>query len=178
MRPWEIYLRRGRDGFMRVLILALFLAGSVTGGGLDFSTVRPQVNCGSDVVHPFTLEVVPLTPIRPGAPVTARIVFESRVPLDEVSLRIQTPRDLTLLSAPASDWGRMRAAESRQAEFTVIVPRSGPRRTVEVTVEGKLDGSLIRRGAILNLAGSQEPFRLVTTADGRKIREVPARKLP
>ena len=178
MGIWEIVLGRGRDGFMRVLLLALFLAGFLTGGGLDFSTVKPQTDCGSDVVHPFSLEVVPLNPIRPGAPVTARIVVETRVSLDEVTVRIRTPRDLTLLSAPASNWGRMRAAESRQEEFTLIVPRGGPRRTVEVTVEGMMDGFLIRRGTVLNLAVSQESFRLVTTADGRKIREVPARKLP
>lgn len=163
----------------RALLPALVLipAGFVTGGpGVSVPAAPAARGCGSDLMHPLQVQVVPQGPVRPGAAVSAAVSVTARRPLDGVVVRVIAPSDVALLSAPSRSLGALGAGANRNTVFTVIAPRGGPRRTVEVQVEGTRDGVPVVRRASLNLALEDEPARTVTAPDGRSIREVRARR--
>jgi hypothetical protein len=171
-------LGKGRVGILRVLLPVLLLAGFMTGGRIHQPPSRwKDTGCRADVSFPLDLRVVPTSPVRPGALVTARIEVTSRLLLDDVRIRIVPPADIRVLSTPAASLGLLRAGEARSETLSLIAPPGTARRTVEIVVEGSVDGVPITRGAILNLALEDEPSRIVTTPDGRRIREVPARRI-
>lgn len=178
MSALRYLLGPGKFGFLRVLLPALVIAGLVTGGRVDQASDFPTVQgCATDVSHPIQLQVSRLGDLRPGAVVTARVDVTSSIHLDEVTVRVKSPADVRLLSTPAADLGLVRAGEARSHTFSLVAPRGNSRRTVEILVEGRQDGVLISRGAVLNLSFEDEPSRIVTTPDGRRVREVRARKI-
>jgi hypothetical protein len=128
-------------------------------------------------MHPLQVHVVPQGPVRPGAALSATVTVTSRRALDGVTLRVEAPSDVALLSAPSRGLGAFQAGEERSDVVTLIAPRGGPRRTVHILVTGTADGVPVSRGAVLNLALDEEPAREVAAPDGRTIREVRARKV-
>ncbi len=168
----------GKIGFMRVLLPAVVIAGLVTGGRVPHTPDFPEVQgCATDVSHPIQIKITRLGDLRPGTVLTAQVEVTSRIHLDEVTVRVKSPADVTLLSTPAVELGLLRAGESRSYTFSVIAPRGNSRRTVEIIVEARQDGVLITRGGVLNLNFEPEPSRIVTAPGGRRVREVQARKI-
>ena len=162
---------------LRVLLPALAFAVLVTGGLPERApSVTRDPSCG-DLMHPLQVTVTPTAPVRPGAVVTASVEIAARVDLDGVTLRLASPADVTLLSNPGRGLGRFRAGDRRTETISVIAPRGAARRVVEVLVEGSVDGAVVTRGAVLNLVFEEEPSRIVTTPDGRQVREVRARRV-
>jgi hypothetical protein len=133
--------------------------------------------CLADISYPIQVNVVPQGPVRPGATVSARIEVTADRFLDEVSIRVTPPAGVRLLSTPAWNLGLMRAGEARARTLQVVVPADGARRTVDILVEASRDGFRLTRGAVLNLVSEEEPAREVETPDGRRVREVVARRI-
>ena len=170
-------LRNPLGGFLRVLLPMLVLAGFVTGGRPEMiRNSGPILSCGSDLMHPLQVTVIPDGPIRPGAAVTASVRITSRRDLDAVRFAVQSPADVVLLSRPGRGLGRFRAGEVREEQISLIAHRGKGRRVVQILVEGEVDGLTVTRGAVLNLVFEDEPSRLVITPDGRQIHEVRAEK--
>ena len=176
----RILIPRGdRIGISRVLLPALLMAGFLTGGRVPPQPFldKAPAGCRTDVAHPLEVRVVPTGPMRPGGVITAQVEITSRWHLDELTIRVTTPADVRLLSTPAANLGLLRAGEARSHGLTLIVPRGKARRVVQIRVEGMRDGVPITRGAVLNIVLEDEPYRIITTPDGRRVREVPARRI-
>jgi len=139
---------------------------------------RSDRGCPADVSHPIRLRVTPLDPARPGAVARARIEFESRMLLDDVRMIVTPMPGLSLESARERGVGLLSAGDRRLEMLAVRLPMDAARRTVQVTVAGTSDGFPISRSTVWNLTpGGGEPSRVVTTADGRRIREVAGRRI-
>lgn len=164
----------GLHAFFAILVILVPLLGGAPG---TEPPVAKETGCLVDVGHPLDLRVVPLGPVTPGATVNARVEFESRVPLDGVTLDVIPPPGVTVLSRPRNRVGTLAAGAAREETLTLIAPRGPGRSTVEVRVEGFADGTRITRGAVLNLVFQEEPGRVVTAPDGTRIHEVRAKRV-
>lgn len=171
--------RKNGLGVLLVLPAAVVMAVFLTGGQLHsrLSPEKVHPGCRTDVGHPLDVRVVPTSPIRPGGVVTAEVEITSRLHLDQLTVRVVPPGDVRLLSTPAANLGLLRAGEVRSHRITLIAPKGGARRVVQIRVEARHDGVPITRGATLNVAFEEEPHRIVTTPDGRRVREVSARRI-
>ena len=132
----------------------------------------------TDISYPLDLQVTALDAAQPGGVVTARIDLEARAAFEDVRVQIASPPEVKTLTATAIEFGSLRRGETQSSTFAVELPISTQRRTVSVTAEAWSDGVRITRTTILNLLpGGGEPARTVTTPDGRRIREVEARRV-
>jgi len=142
------------------------------------SSVSPARSiCTADVEAPLRIEVVREDPIRPGRSLGARVEVTTVRDVDGVTVRYRPQPGIGLVSAPTWAPGRMRKGETRVDRLTVTAPSDRRRRTLEVEVEYFVDGVRFTRGAILNVVFEAEASRIVTTPDGRRIREVAARRI-
>jgi hypothetical protein len=137
----------------------------------------PATGCAADVGIPLHLRLLPEGTMRPGAPLGVRLEVVADRPVDDLRVGVRAPAAVRVLASPASRWGQARAREVRSGSMTLLVPADGRRRTVDVVVEGTVNGVRLRRGASLNLLPGREPFRIVTEPDGRRVREVKARRI-
>jgi hypothetical protein len=162
----------------KIALPSVLLAVAAAGGEpRPAPVVPPPVGCAADLSYPLQVSVVPLGAVRGDSPVAARIEVSSRIPLDDVTVRVVPDAGVRVLATPAADLGLVRAGEARGTDFTVLPAAGAPRRTVEVMVEGTADGVRITGGAVLNLVFEPEPDRLVTDPDGETVHEVPARRI-
>jgi hypothetical protein len=110
---------------------------------------------------------------------TARIEVESHVAFDAVQVRLNAPRGVEVFAAPARIARSMTADQVLTEQVSLRLARGAGRRTVEVTVEGWIDGVAWTRSAILNLLpDGGEMGRDVVTPEGRRVREVAATRVP
>jgi hypothetical protein len=173
-----------RSGFLVLvpffLVLPLFLSGGREGpapGEARPVRAASGEGCAVDVGAPLEVSVEAVGPVRPGLPVQARVTVTARVLFDAVELRVLPPAGVTVLSTPAAELGLLRAGEARETAFTVVPGGGAPRRTVEVRVEGTVDGQRLAAGTVLNLVFEDEPRRVVMDAGGETVIEVPARRI-
>jgi hypothetical protein len=167
-------MRVGARWFLLPAVLIAGLAGGRPDGTPAF---QPARDCGTDVGLPIEVSAVVNGPLRPGSLASAEVEITALRSLDEVRLTVKTPQDLRLLSVPPGRLGALGKGKRHRASLTFMTPPGRERRTVEIVVEGEVDGLSIRRGTVLNLAYDQEPHRTVTTPDGRRVREVAARRI-
>ena len=134
--------------------------------------------CATDISHPLDIRVTALDLAAPGGVVNARIDVEARADFEDVRVQIASPTAVKALTATSIEFGRLRQGEAQSSSFAVELPNSTQRRTVAVTAEAWSDGVRITRTTILNLLpGGGEPSRTVTAPDGRRVREVEARRI-
>ncbi len=136
-----------------------------------------SLDCAADLAFPFDVRVVPLDPLRPGKALRARVEVTSRRLLDRVAVTLPGPGSVGPVENPGGRLGLMRAGEMRSAVVTVTLPPGRVRRTLDFRVQAEIDGWPVVRGASLNLVYDAEPSRVVTAPGGRRIREVPARRI-
>jgi hypothetical protein len=150
--------------------------------GVGPHTAPPPVSparsiCTADVEAPLRIDVVREDPVRPGRSLGARVEVTTARDVDGVTVRYRPQPGIGLVSAPTWAPGRMRKGETRVGRLQVTAPPDRHRRTLEVEVEYFVDGIRFTGGAILNLVFEEEASRTVTTSDGRRIREVAARRI-
>jgi len=160
-----------------VLIPAAALAVLLHGDRAPDPVPARAVRDAADVAFPFDVRVTPLDPLRPGRRLRARVEVISRRLLDEVTVSVPRPGPVSPVDNPGARLGLLRAGEMRSAVVTITLPPGRDRRTVDFQVRGEIDGLPLVRGASLNLVYEPEPSRIVVAPDGRRIHEVPARRI-
>lgn len=156
--------------------VGLLILGAAPASAPPPDPVRRSV-CTADPQTPLRVEVEREDPVRPGLPVGATVRLTAARVLDGVTVRYRPQAGVNLASPAAWNPGRLRRGEVQSERFTVIAPSDRRRRTVEVEVEYSVDGVRFTQGAALNLVFEEEPSRVVTTPDGRRVREVAARRV-
>jgi hypothetical protein len=140
-------------------------------------TAVPVGACSREVSHPLSVRLEPLSPPTPGAALTARVEVTAHRLVDDVEILVRPPAGVSVLAGQSARLGLLRADTPASVTFTIQLPPDETRRTVDVLVRGHVDGSPVMRGATLNLNFREEPSRLVIRPDGRRVREVPARRI-
>ncbi len=163
------------------VLLAALLVLAAAFAALPRRAAAPEpgrrLECAADLAFPFDVRVVPLDPLRPGKALRARVEVTSRRLLDRVTVTVPAPGPVGPVENPGGGLGPMRAGEVRSTVVTVTLPPGRARRTVDFQVRAEIDGWPVVRGASLNLVFDAEPSRSVTAPDGRRIREVAARRI-
>ncbi len=144
------------------------------------SSARPPVVCEAAVRHPIDVRIEALDPVRPGAPVRLRVTSSSALGLSDSEARVTSAGGATVIGRSRASLGRMSPGRPAAAEFAVRVPERGERALVQFRVEGEGTAGRIGRGATFNLLpnGPTGPARVVESADGPRIAEYPARRMP
>ena len=168
-------------GGLALLLVASAPHAFATGRAPQPSAFTPSSGvCDAAVQHPIQVKVEALDPIRRGQAVRLRVTSQARVPMAGVEARLVSTGGATVVGRARATLGRLTPGREARTEFAVRVPAEGHRFLVEFQVEGEGTAGRIARGAAYNLLpdGPAETPRLVTTADGRQIAEVPARRIP
>ena len=157
------------------LLIPIVLSGAASDGG---EIPLPLMEgCRAEISYPIDIRIVPMGTPKPGGVLSARIAVSARQHLDGLQIRVEPSPEVQVLTSRHKTLGILGVGEERQEDITLLLPRGNDRRTVTVVAEAMIDGYRLSRSAVLNLVFEPEPFRLVTTPDGRRIREVPARRV-
>ena len=137
-----------------------------------------HVGCGA-VDHPLRVNVVPLDPIVRGGVLRARVDVTASIDLDEVTVSLVETGGVSPVGALSRSLGRVGADAPASARFDLALPAQGRRFFLEFRVRGQGPAGTLTRGAVLNLLpdGSLETARQVVAPDGRRLREVEARRI-
>jgi len=139
----------------------------------------PSPACTASVLHPIQVRVIALDPVRHGAELRLQVTATSRVGLGRTQVRMTSDGGATRRGASAAALGTVVPGRAASTVFTVKVPESGNRFYVQFQVTGDGPRGPLTRGACYNILpdGPLEVGRVVDTADGRHVLEVPARRI-
>jgi hypothetical protein len=133
--------------------------------------------CAADAQHPLRIDLVPAGAPRPGERWSVRVRVSAQRLVDDVSLDVRPSAGVTLETPVRESLGLLHSGGVNERVLTFRLPADRTRRTVDIVAVGHIDGMPVARGATLNVNYDPEPSRLVVTADGRRIREVQARRV-
>ena len=170
--------RSRRISILFTLIAAALTAWSAAGRAGTSTSAQP-VLCSANVMHPISVRVTALDPIRRGAALRLQVTALAAREVGRVQVRMLSDGGATRRSPALVSLGNLAAGRQASGVFTVAVPTSGARFYVQFQVQGEGARGQLTRGACFNILpdGPLENGRIVDTPAGERILEVAARRI-
>jgi len=171
--------------FRRVSILATAIAATLT-AWIAASTPGPSASegaqpvlCSANVMHPLSVRVAALDPIRRGAELRLQVTALAAREVGRVQIRMLSDGGAPRRSPALVSLGNLASGGQASGVFRVAVPRNGSRFYVQFQVQGEGARGQLTRGACFNILpdGPLETGRIVDTRAGGRVLEVAARRI-
>lgn len=162
-------------------VLAATLAAwsaTVTAGPSTSASAHPAL-CSANVMHPLSVRVTALDPIRRGAELRLQVTTIAAREVGHAQVRMLSDGGVTRRSPALVSLGNLASGRQASGVFTVLVPQSGARFYVQFQVQGEGASGQLTRGACFNILpdGPLETGRIVDTPTGARVLEVAARRI-
>ncbi|MEO5988196.1 MAG: hypothetical protein ABIU54_00545 [Candidatus Eisenbacteria bacterium] len=165
------------------MVLAALIPPMAASAGSQTRAARTgaasHVACAGSIQHPVAVHITALDPVRRGQLVRLRVNLRAERAFERAEVRISSSGGAAVTGMRNVPLRAVPAGGQADADFSVMVPASGPRVLVQFEVEAEGAFGLVRRGATYNLLpdGPSEHPRATRTSTGEMVAEVTARRI-